>query len=297
MFGLVWFGMEESLIELGRQIEAARKQKGWSAREVAARARVSPVYLRTLERGQNPKTGKPSQPAAKKLVDIATVLDLAPEGLLDLAGHDSTKIVQDDSLAVVREVEEALERMTAAATNIGDLLPFLQERAIAETRRFAAEFRLLADGSFTTTREEDLTFIHRALLTCTRQMRAVSYQDEDWWNSHYGAFYLDLHERLPDDVQLERIFLSEYDSWEKLQPTFDRHDELNIKWKVLDPNDLPTHIVCDIVIYDDSLLRSSTEAYAGGPYRAGIYTQNAVEIEKAIEDFTSLNSNLSHYKN
>ncbi|MDQ3742500.1 MAG: helix-turn-helix domain-containing protein [Actinomycetota bacterium] len=75
------------LVMLGQRIEAARVAAGRSARSVAEAAGISSVYLRVIERGQNPATGKPSRPTRTILAALAQELELDTEMLYRLAGY------------------------------------------------------------------------------------------------------------------------------------------------------------------------------------------------------------------
>ncbi len=288
--------MEDPLVELGRQLEAARKSKGWSARMAAERARISPVYLRTLENGKNPNTGKPSQPTPEILVRVATALNLDPESLLTLAGHDAKGVLNDESLPAVNDVRAALDRMSSMANRVSDLHPFMRDRAVSEVERFAADFRRLANGSFRCLPEEEPQLTRTALKGSTKSIKAVSFGDEGWWLGDRGSIYLDYHDRLPATVKVQRIFLVKEEWWERLKPVFRRHEDAGVEWRVLAPREVAPQYQKDFVVYDDRLLRSvPLGPVSSAEFKPAIFTQDRLEIEQAVEEFEYLQTVVDSY--
>ncbi len=75
---------------LGAYIHDKRESLGISPSELASKAEVGRTTLWILERGENPKTGKPSRPTKDLLERLGFVLCLEPaeiDALLELAGY------------------------------------------------------------------------------------------------------------------------------------------------------------------------------------------------------------------
>lgn len=75
---------------LGAYIHNKRESLGISPSELASKAEVGRTTLWILERGENPKTGKPSRPTKDLLERLGFVLCLEPaeiDALLELAGY------------------------------------------------------------------------------------------------------------------------------------------------------------------------------------------------------------------
>jgi len=77
------------------RLRALRTQKRFSARALAGLAEVSATYLRSLERGYDPRTGKPIQPSVEMVRRLARALGDGREDeaervfgyLMDAAGY------------------------------------------------------------------------------------------------------------------------------------------------------------------------------------------------------------------
>jgi transcriptional regulator with XRE-family HTH domain len=80
---------DRDLWRLGATIRERRSQERIAAEELAERANVSSVYLWILERGADPKTGRPSRPSADRLQRLARELSLDADHLLELAGYEA----------------------------------------------------------------------------------------------------------------------------------------------------------------------------------------------------------------
>lgn len=76
-----------ALEELGRKLSERRLGRGLSLRTVAGYAEIAPAYLGILEKGENPKTGRPSRPSATVVQNLARALDMDVSQLLVLAGY------------------------------------------------------------------------------------------------------------------------------------------------------------------------------------------------------------------
>lgn len=86
------------LRKLAEKLSARRNQLGMPLAEVSRRTGIDRYTLWVYERGENPRTGKPSRPAKDRLERLAAVLSLDPDEqeellaqLLELAGYKEEK--------------------------------------------------------------------------------------------------------------------------------------------------------------------------------------------------------------
>ncbi len=125
------------LKKLGQQLHNKREALGIPLAALARKASVGRSTLWTLERGENPKTGKPSRPAKDILERVATALHLAStelDELLILAGYQveytpqpetSTSLVATSALAL--EQDSPLSAMHMLITSLQALQQSTQE--------------------------------------------------------------------------------------------------------------------------------------------------------------------------
>lgn len=75
---------------LGEYLLNERKKRNMSLREFADLIGISHTYLKKLETGINPGTGKPVSPTIEMLSDISKSLHVSLEYLLEMAGYLKT---------------------------------------------------------------------------------------------------------------------------------------------------------------------------------------------------------------
>lgn len=73
--------------ELGRTLEALRKEKKLSLREVAEMTGLNFTYIRDLELNKNRSTKQPVKPTTDTLQKLAAAYDYPLENILKLAGQ------------------------------------------------------------------------------------------------------------------------------------------------------------------------------------------------------------------
>jgi len=96
------YNSSNMVTKLGRYIEQEVEQRGWSYRELARRARVSPPTVLAAISGEN-------QPKPETLRKLARALDATPEHLFQLAGilrppRDDDEITVRDAIGIMREL-------------------------------------------------------------------------------------------------------------------------------------------------------------------------------------------------
>lgn len=75
------------LAKLGEVIKEYRIRQQLTQKELSKRLGITISYLSMLERGKNPKTGRPSQPSYNVLEGFIRELDIDRNVALDLAGY------------------------------------------------------------------------------------------------------------------------------------------------------------------------------------------------------------------
>jgi transcriptional regulator with XRE-family HTH domain len=275
---------DDDLVRAGALIERARAAAGLSARQLASAAGISAAYLRAIERGVNPKTKRPSRPSAGTVLALCRELGMPTDQLFELIGYDQHAAFAESDKptgeAEVRHIQNALRGVDRRG-------PFLRDRAMERLERFAADFRMIADGVLRGSPEEEKFLTRLAILQCGSHLRAVSFGDEQRWPSDtHGDIYLQLHEQLRQrNVEMTRIFLLNPAAIPALVPVFRRHLTLGIDTFILDPALINDYYWRDMVIYDDALMRTAA-AHGSDPDRKTVeFTDDAGRIAQGLSDF------------
>jgi transcriptional regulator with XRE-family HTH domain len=282
---------DSDLDDLGQLLKKARQQSGMSQRQAAEAANISPTYVRALETSSNPNTNKPSRPSPAVLMAMGNALKVSPEILLDKAGYDpelTKQAAPTISGAAQRAIEWDLRRMRDAAKKLNQRHDFIKAQTVERLSKFTTEFLAMADGTFRCGAEEEPYLTRVAYRQAKSTIRAVSYQDEQWWESKHGRDYLRLHDEVRNKgIEITRIFLVPEDKQRDLKKTFERHVELGIPTFVMSPHDVKIELCRDFVIFDDDLLR-----VGGSPriddFKTAEFTDNSARIEQARGDFQAL---------
>ena len=151
------------------------------------------------------------------------------------------------------------------------------------------QLRLIQSGVFKCSSEDELSVTKKILECCDNNLKAISYQDEEWWCSNEGTLYLDAHEKNIDrkKEKATRIFLldSNRANQDDFKEVFKRHKELEIETYIIytDKDSINRRYLVDFVIYDDFLLRKASEI-------------KGEEVGKEAT-FTTENSILTKYQN
>lgn len=281
------------LMQLAKLLRDARIRNGMSQRAAATSAGISAAYVRALEIGKNPKTGRASKPAEDKLRSLCRVVGLDVEQALPLAGYDPKVAVETrpDTDVPARVVADRLIRdMHEAARSLSQRNVFLQNQVVDRLSEFADDFRVMTSGTIRSAADEEPSLNQVALQQTRRQLLAVSYQDEEWWLGVNGQEYLRAHEEaLSRGITIERIFLVPLDKRFALKETFRRHLALGIETFVLAPDDVDELYCRDFVVFDDLLLRTGQPPVHPESDRKRVaFTDDKAFIRQALKDFRSL---------
>lgn len=90
--------------EIGDKLREIRLKKNLSLREAAEKVGLSHTYLNALEKGRDPRTGKPMNPSARTLVRIAEGYGIPLEELLRMVSRDGAE-ESDDLEAIARSLQ------------------------------------------------------------------------------------------------------------------------------------------------------------------------------------------------
>lgn len=287
------------LESLGAQLEKRRRELGLSAREVAASAGISPVYLRVIETGRNSKTGRASRPSPDVLMQVSRTLGLPANELLSLAGYEGLSAEPVDGVpldqASPREISNAmppvLERIAAAAelvqTRPSD---FMRELLDEELARFESHLSAIAAGSLLCEPRDDRVIRRRALReACRSTLHAVSLHHPEWWLDPEITGYIDTHSelaRLARPVTMLRVFLVRPEQRAAYEVLFEALVRAGVDVRVADPHDVPKLCRRDIEIYDGALLR---EAWGHtGEECLTEYTDDNARLQRAEASFAQV---------
>ncbi len=283
----------DDLVELGRRLHAARDAAHISAGTLADMAGISAAYVRILESAENKKTGRPSKPSPTVLVALCQALGLDIDEIFPLAG---LKVSDAQAMQVQRinaargATSEAIRNIQAAVDSIADRGPFMTAQMQTRLRRFSLEMGLMSRGILRVDPEHEPTVADEAAKSCQHHLRAVSFQDEEWWAGDDGAQYLNQQQELrAREVEITRVFLFKDESeLAQYRDAFQRHLDLGIETYVLRIAAVPARLHSDIVIYDDALMRRAfTEDISGGG-KAAEFSDDLANVNQALYDFEEL---------
>jgi transcriptional regulator with XRE-family HTH domain len=114
--------VEQEQLAFATRLRTLRTQKRFSARALASSGQLSATYLRTLEQGRDPRTGKLIQPSVEVLRRLARALGDGREDeaervfrcLMDAAGYTSGPTVQpappQQGPATIEPIIESIRR-------------------------------------------------------------------------------------------------------------------------------------------------------------------------------------------
>ena len=167
--------------------------------------------------------------------------------------------------------------------------PFIYTHTVERLSQFTAEFMAMTEGTLRCTAEEEPYLTRLAYRQSKSSIRAVSYQDERWWQSRRGRDYLRLQAEIRKrDIEITRIFLVDEQQQPNLVETFRKHVELGIRSYVLDPADVDEVYWRDLIIFDEDLLRIGDSPGDDSDRKKAEFTDSQVDIAQALEDFRAL---------
>jgi len=182
--------------------------------------------------------------------------------------------------------------LNSAANVFSDSHPFFKRRAADALFRLSGDLSTLASGRYTCTPEEELQLTKEVLSadTCCNSLKAVSYQDEAWWESTHGEVYLNKHSALAaaqPSLMIQRIFVAKNPGDSRLRKVLEAHERVGIKPIVLEEELVPADLRRDFVLYDSKLLRTA-EKIESGVAKSALFSTVQGEVAKAEREYNTL---------
>lgn len=157
---------------------------------------------------------------------------------------------------------------------------------------FNTHLQTLSQGKYSCNAEVELTVTTKILECCSKCLKAVSYQDEEWWTSNNGTLYLDAHDKHIDKKKEKaaRIFIIESSKADTFKPIFKKHKELQIETHILysDKDKIEAKYLIDFVIYDDYMLRRASEVKNTEGGKDALFTTEEIEVRRYNNLFEQL---------
>lgn len=285
------------LSALGARVEARRRDLGKSAREVALRAGISPVYLRVIETGRNPKTDRASRPSAEVLVRLAQALEMQPDDLLEDAGYLDLRAELKGKATAGSEDRRRLSSEVAAIADAIDLArtrpsDFMRELFAAELSQCEAHLSALASGSFTCSPVDEPRIRRLTLLdACRRSLHAVSFDADAWWLGPEGRDHTTLHAEVAarnKAAVMTRIFLLTPGDRERYDAVLAEHAKAGVEVLVANPRDVPHLDRRDLEIFDSTILREATSSGASETGRYAEFTDDHTRLKRAENTYAAV---------
>ena len=93
---------------IGRRIKSARERKHLTQEQLAEAVDLSPMHISVIERGVKP-------PKLETLVNIANVLDVSADNLLQDVVHNQEKVVSSEAFSLMSQLSKADQRKVLSA--------------------------------------------------------------------------------------------------------------------------------------------------------------------------------------
>ena len=93
---------------IGRRIKSARERKHLTQEQLAEAVDLSPMHISVIERGVKP-------PKLETLVNIANVLDVSADNLLQDVVHNQEKVVSSEAFRLMSQLSKADQRKVLSA--------------------------------------------------------------------------------------------------------------------------------------------------------------------------------------
>jgi transcriptional regulator with XRE-family HTH domain len=93
---------------IGRRIKTARERKRLTQEQLAELIDLSPMHISVIERGVKP-------PKLETLVNIANVLDVSADNLLQDVVHNQEKVVSSEAFRLMSQLSKADQRKVLSA--------------------------------------------------------------------------------------------------------------------------------------------------------------------------------------
>jgi hypothetical protein len=213
--------------------------------------------------------------------------------------HARTPLVAELEQALTDEsLYEPMKKIMAASKRIPDKVPrghpchrLFEERKRSAVDQGANIVEELANGRLVVSDpDQQFKFAIDLLALATKHVQAISFRDEDFWESEAGERYLDLNQKLVKrEGEVERIFVLDSDeSVEAWRPEIERHMRLGVKVYILPPNRKGPDDEQDFVIYDDRFVRKADPVEKSGSRKRATLSVVSVEVNEYRQLFQNL---------
>jgi len=187
------------------------------------------------------------------------------------------------------KIGKTIEHSFEANKNDNHFYRFFLEEVLEE---FNGHLQSISQGKYTCNAETELTLTKTILKCCNKCLKAISYQDEEWWTSNNGILYLDAHDKHIDKAKEKatRIFIIESTAVESLKEIFKRHKDLQIETYILysDKDRIDDKFKIDFVIYDDFMLRRASEVKNVEGGKVALFTTDDSHVKKYLSIFDQI---------
>lgn len=172
---------------------------------------------------------------------------------------------------------------------------FFNEKLESLYTSVAKDFVELSEGKIIIHNpDRELTLITEAMDLAERNICAVSYQDEEFWNNPHGEDYLKKHKELIDNqenkIKITRIFIPRLaEIWtEKQVKIIEQQSDIGIETFIL-----PIHLTepkdCeDFVLYDDKFVRYAKIIGNSATLKRATLSCNPEEVAEYINKYKNL---------
>jgi len=96
--------------KLGKRLQELRENKGLSLRQAHELTDISHSYIRNIENGFDPRSGRPIYPSPDTLKKIAKAYGASYEELFELAGYTTAENFKDDDSEAIKKERNRLFR-------------------------------------------------------------------------------------------------------------------------------------------------------------------------------------------
>ena len=167
---------------------------------------------------------------------------------------------------------------------------FLKDCAKRELTNFNDAVNDIESEKYNFSPDDEIVITKELVESPRKSIKAVSYQDIDWWKSPHGKLYLSLQSNAKKQypsLEITRIFIVNNKEKNALKHIFNEHEKLSLKYYIVDVSKVPPARLSDFVIYDDKIVRLAKQVDGTIGKSATLSTQSSV-LNDAIKHFQML---------
>ena len=178
-----------------------------------------------------------------------------------------------------------------------DARPVFSSILAARLDRISEDVKGIMNGRFEVSEAQE-TRVTKILIkdgNWRSNVKAVNYDEEDWWLSGEGYRYLSDHRVLTDmNVAIKRIFIISIKDVSFIGEVLDEHKKINAEAFVLTVDEVKKHegrendLLVDFVVYDDELVRFADPKSAERIGKFAIITNGKESVDQFLDRFARL---------